>query len=188
MEIEVRAFVEDMEYVKKRLHDLGIQKIDSTQIEDVWFCRKELTDFEQTKMDKVGSFGLRLRLQKDRKPEITVKSIVSDGDHQIFKENETAFEDIGEMRSILSILGFKVFCILKKYRETYGLDNMKVNLEDIEGFRPCVEIEILDDSDFDSNKRKMEKFLYELHIRPEDKIQTSITHLFMRENSFKEVD
>ena len=185
MEIEVRAFVNDFDKVKQRLIEINAVKIDETEIEDIWICKNDVKCYEDTKMNKVGSYGLRLRIQKDRPHEITVKTIVSERDHQIFDEIETEFKDINKMKKILEIIGFKIFCVLKKKRETFSYRDMKINLEDIEGFRPCVEIEIIDDNNFEDHKDAIRNVFNLLNIDEKDRIETSITSLFMEENAFK---
>ncbi|MEA3515365.1 MAG: CYTH domain-containing protein [Nanoarchaeota archaeon] len=186
MEIEIRAFIKDFNKLKSKLDLLKAKKIDETDIEDIWFCKKEVTTYEETKMNKVGSYGLRIRLQDGRLPEITVKSIVSEGDHQIFDENETAFNDVEQMKKIFFVLGFKNFCTVKKNRKTYQYKDMKINLEDIEGFPPCVEIEILEDEMFEDHKEKIHSVLDMLEIDKDYRIDTSITSLFMEKFAFNQ--
>ncbi|MFH1589917.1 MAG: class IV adenylate cyclase [archaeon] len=185
MEIEVRSFIKDFSSVKKQLNLLNAKKIDETKIEDIWFCKNNINTYEETKMNKVGSYGLRIRLQSGRKPELNVKTIVSEKDHQIFGEHEVLVDDADTMRTILENLGFKVFCVLKKIRETYEFEDMKINLEDIEGFPPCIEIEILEEENLESNKEKIHEVLDQLGLDKKDRIDTSITSLFMEKYVFK---
>jgi predicted adenylyl cyclase CyaB len=185
MEIEIRAFIDDFSSIKEILSELGAKKVDETIIEDIWFCKDHIKSYEETKMNKVGSYGLRFRLQKDRKPQICIKTILNENDHQVFGEFETEFENPKEMEKIFQILGFKKFCVVNKKRETYSYENMKINLEDIRGFNPCIEIEIIDHGNFEENKKKMHKITDLLKIKEENRINTSITSLFMEKNSFK---
>ncbi|MFH1770291.1 MAG: CYTH domain-containing protein [archaeon] len=185
MEIEIRSFVKDFGYLKHQLDKLKAKKIDETEIEDQWFCKKNIHSYKETKMNKVGSIGLRIRLQKGRPAELNVKTIVSKKDHQVFDEEEIVIEDAGNMRSILESLDFKVFCVLKKNRETYQFENMKINLEDIDNFPPCVEIEILDTKNFNKNRKKIHKILDQLGLDKKDRITTSITSLYMEKFAFK---
>ncbi len=185
MEIELRAFVKDFDPVKNCLKEIGAHKTDETEIEDIWICDKNITNYEDAKMNKVGSYGLRFRIQKGRANEICIKTIINEKDHQIFSEYETSFDDLEQMKNIFKILGFKIFCVLKKKRETYSFKNMKINLEDIEGFKSCIEIEILGEDNFEEKKKKLHEIMDILKINKEDRINTSITSLFMEENSFK---
>lgn len=186
MEIEVRAFVSSLKDIENKLLRLNAKKIETTDIEDVWFCRQEFQSFKEVKQDKVGSYGLRVRLQKGKRPELNVKVLIAENDHNIFKEHETQFESYKEMKQILESIGFKVFCILKKKRMTYGFDNMKINLENIEGFPACVEIEIINDKDFARHKKTMHDLLSKLGIKENNMIKKSITALFMERYSFKQ--
>jgi predicted adenylyl cyclase CyaB len=186
MEIEVRAHVRDMDSLKDKLAKLGSEYIGRSNIEDQWFCRKEVDSYECTKMNKVGSFGLRIRLSDDAEPRLCIKTIVTEGDHQIFDEVEAIFIGVDEMRRILSILGFKEFCRLKKERFVYLYDNMEINLEKIEGFGDFVEIEILDSCDFAVNKLSIHKILDQLEIKDEDRLTTSITSEYMHRYAFNQ--
>lgn len=185
MEIEIRSFVKDFGYVKHQLDLLKAKKIDEAEIEDLWFCKKEINSYEDTKMDKVGSYGLRIRLQKGKAPELNVKTMVSEKDHQVFEEHEVVFENASIMRKILESLGFKVFCTLRKKRETYQFEDMKINLEDIDNFPPCVEIEIQDTKNFEKNRKRIHSILDRLGLDEKDRINTSITLLFMEKYAFK---
>jgi adenylate cyclase class 2 len=185
MEIELRAFIDDFESLREKLKKLDAKKIDETEIEDVWYCEKHITSYEETKMNKIGSYGLRIRNQKGREPEVCIKTIMKENDHQVFGEFETAFTDVNQMRKIFEILGFKEFCVVTKKRETYSFDNVHINLEDIKGFAPCVEIEILDDANIDENKKKLHKVMDIFEIDEKDRIDGSITSLYMEKNSFK---
>jgi predicted adenylyl cyclase CyaB len=185
MEIEIRAFVDDFEKLRVRLSQLGSKKVEDTKIKDVWFCKNDVQSYEGTKMNKVGSYGLRVRTIND-KTELTVKTIINEGDHQIFGEFETGVDSPDEILKILSALGFKQFCVVDKKRESYELEGMTINLEDIKGFKPCIEIEIIADGNFSENKDKIHQVLDMLDIPEENRIDTSITSLYMEENSIFE--
>ena len=186
MEIEIRSFIEDFDGVRERLLAMKAEKLEETDIKDIWYCPNDAESFEDVQMDKKGSIGIRLRHEKGKRPEINIKTIVTENDHNVFDEVETNFDSIEHMKKMLRLLGFKPFCRIVKHRETYGIDTMKINLENIEGFPPCIEVEIIDDKDYDENLEKIENLMAELEIPQDKRIEKSITNLFMHENSFKQ--
>ncbi|MFT4303993.1 MAG: class IV adenylate cyclase [Candidatus Woesearchaeota archaeon] len=184
MEIEIRSYIKNEELLRKQLELKGIKKISETSIEDIWYCKKSIQSYADTKMNKVGSYGLRIRLQDNKYPELTIKTIVNESDHQIFDESETEFKDVKSMQKILDILGFKVFCTVKKKRETYKNEKMCINIEKFENFPLCIEVEIIDSGEFQKNKDLIHSLMDDLGIDENDRIDTSITSLYMEKNSF----
>jgi len=59
MEIEIRAFIDNFDKLREKLAILKAKKVDETKIEDIWFCKDNINTYEETKMDKIGSYGLR---------------------------------------------------------------------------------------------------------------------------------
>lgn len=207
MEIEQRAFINDIPYFIKRAESLGAKFESKNRIIDYWFCRKEFDKFDQVKQDKPGSYGLRIRriisddemagdlgaIRKDCKfgnrnneiIELNCKVLEKEKDHNAFHEHETEVEDFGQARQILEGIGFKVFCVVDKKRTAYRLGRCLINVEDINGFQPAVELEIIDDKDQEKHKAYLKELLKKLGVRKEDMIEKSITFLYMKEFSFK---
>lgn len=188
MEIEIRAFIDNIDSFKKNILRLGGKFDSEKHIIDYWYCDKNSTRFEQVQQNEPGSYGLRIRRIFNEGTiinELTCKVLKSHGDHNAFHEHETKIENFEECQMILEDIGFKIFCILDKKRTTYRLENCSINVEDIKGFRPAVELEIISDIDTDKHKKFLRNLLDKLQIREEDKIEKSITYLYMKENSFK---
>lgn len=190
MEIEIRAFVDDLERVEERLNELGAKFKSEIHIIDWWFCSKENKSFEEIQQHEPDSYSLRIRKyiddDKNETTELNCKVIKTLGDHSIFDEYETRVDNLKQLNSILESIGFKVFCVVDKERKIYELDNCSINLENIKGFRPAIELEIVDDKDAEKHKEYLENLLALLGIKEKDKIDKSITHLYMKENAFKE--
>lgn len=189
MEIEIRAFIKDIEEFKDKLKLLGADYVSKVKIEDYWFCEKKSNSFEEVKQDKPGSYGLRIRKIKNNareRCELNCKVLEKEGDHNAFHEYETSIDNLDQTKIILEKIGFKIFCIIKKERTTYKIDNCLINIEDIEGFKPAVELEIISDSNQETHKEFEIKLLDKLGINEKDKIEKSITFLFMKEFSFKQ--
>jgi len=189
MEIEIRAFVKDMNLIEKKIIELG-GKLSSTQhIVDFWFCKDEFNKFEQVQQKGVGSYALRIRkkLKKDNEfIELNCKVLEKVDDHNAFHEYETKIDNLDQTKKILESIGFKVFCVIDKERKKFILDDCSINLENIKGFRPAIELEIIADDNIEDHKIYLHELLSKLGIKDEDKIEKSITYLYMKEFAFKD--
>ena len=189
MEIEIRAFVKDIKKIESKLISLKAKRFKQQHIIDYWFCPKRFTSFKQIQMNKPKSYSLRIRWLKEKNKEyleLNSKAISREKDHNIFIEHETSIDNIGETKSILETIGFKIYCILEKQRTVYQKKNMLINLEDIKGFNPAIEIEIIADEETDIHKQAITKTLKQLGIKEKNIIKTSITNLFMKKYAFKQ--
>jgi predicted adenylyl cyclase CyaB len=176
------------------VESFGARFESKNHIIDYWFCRKESNKFDEVKQDKPGSYGLRIRrtLSDDGEDgegkeniEINCKVLEREKDHNAFHEHETKVEDFEQARHILESIGFKVFCVVDKKRTAYRLGKCLINIEDIKGFRPAVELEIIDDKDQEKHKACLNDLLGKLGVGKEDLIEKSITFLYMKDFSFK---
>ncbi|MBN2052728.1 CYTH domain-containing protein [Candidatus Woesearchaeota archaeon] len=185
MEIEIRAFIKNFSSIKAKLKKLRCKRLSKTSIIDIWFCKQEAKSFNEIKMDSVGSTGIRIRKENGKLAELNVKTITRVNDHNVFEELQTDFKNIEEMKKILGRLGYKPFCVIKKKREIFQFDEMKINLEDIKGFPPCLEVEIIAEKEYNSKLDKIKKLLLDLGISEKDQIEKSITALYMEKYAFK---
>ncbi|MBU0535535.1 MAG: class IV adenylate cyclase [Nanoarchaeota archaeon] len=191
MEIEIRAYVDSLARVESLLKKKGARFLDEQKIVDEWCCLKDCCRFEDVKQGSPGSYGLRIRTQQsiDGKlySEINCKVLEREGDHNSFHEHETEIKDPEGMRKILESIGFKVFCTINKTRRMYQIGDCRINLENIQGFRQAVELEIIDhDHNREKHYRTMNNILKMLEIRQENYIKTSITAEYMEKNSFND--
>lgn len=187
MEIEIRAFIDNIQEFEERVKNLGAVFDSEVHITDYYFCDKKSTKFEQVQQDKPGSYGLRIRhFVKDNieKTELNCKVLEELEDHNAFHEYETEVESFEQAKLVLEKIGFKVFCILDKKRKKYKLDNCSINIEDIKGFKPAVELEIISENK-ENHKEALRELLNKLGIKEKDKIEKSITFLYMKEHSFE---
>lgn len=181
MEIEIRAFVQSFEGVRKRIRELGGRKIKEAKIIDHWFCPEEVESFKGTAMEEIGDFGLRVR-GANGSYELNCKVINKKGDHNAFEEFETEVENGKQVIKILKNIGMKKFCVVKKFREVYRFSGFNINIEDIEDFRPVIEIEKISDKEGEFKERIL-KIIDKLGIPRENVIEKSITYLYMKRHS-----
>jgi adenylate cyclase, class 2 len=189
MEIELRAFIDNFEEIEATLQKIGAKLTGTIEILDLWFCDKNSTKIEQVRQHEAGSYGIRIRRSRKDGQEIiemNSKVLETKGDHNVFHEYETEIKDLEQGRKILESIGFKVFCTVDKKRKIFEFENCTVNLENIKGFRPAVELEIIADKNIEDHKTYLKELLDKLGIKEEDKIEKSITYLYMEEFCFKE--
>lgn len=189
MEIEIRAFVDDFKDLEKHLKKIKAKKLKKQRIIDYWFCPKNYKTFKQISMHKPGSYSLRIRCMKEGRKEyleLNTKAIATEGDHNAFIEHETTIDSVEECREILETIGFKIFCVIDKQRTVYQKKNMLINLEDIKGFDPTVEVEIISDVEEEIHKKTITQLLKQIGIKEKNIIKTSITNLFMKKYAFKQ--
>ena len=188
MEIEIRAFINDIEEFKKKLDQLDASFESEVRIIDSWYCNNESKTFEEVQQHKPGSYALRIRqcLTGDKTiTEMNCKVLENKGDHNAFHEYETKISDFEQGKTILEKIGFKIFCIVDKRRTTYKFNNCLINIEDIKGFKPAIELEIISDSNTENYKKHLKKILDQLGINNKDRIEKSITFLYMENFAFK---
>ena len=188
MEIEIRAYIDSFENIQDKLKKMNIKKDSEVFIADKWFCHYSCTCFEDTRMSEPGSYGLRLREEKNAnhvKYELNCKVIKDKEDHNAFYEYETEISDIVQTKKILQSIGFSNFCTIKKQRTSYKVDNIIINLEDIENFEPVIELEVISDRDVLKHKQQMLDLLKKLGIKKDQIIEKSITYDYMKRFAFK---
>jgi len=186
-DVEVRALLNKFEY-ESVMKKLGVANFKGeVNITDVYFCPNNVVSFDEIRMDKVGSYSLRLRKQIENGSDentINTKIITQKGDHNSWEERETSIGSIDKLENILQAIGFKPFCRINKIRRIYGFENVEVMMEDIKDFGFGMEIEILTDKDkTESSKAKIFDIMEKLGINESNILPKSITKIIMRKQS-----
>lgn len=138
-EVEIRAWVPGAEANLLAHGLIGMEAVPlgTVTIDDVYFCPKEATRFEDVEMNAAGSYCLRVRRQAgdDGRPQISInsKTLISHGDHRAWEEHEVEAGDFEEAKSVFTCTGFKPYFSLSKRRQMFALSGATVCLEDIDG-------------------------------------------------------
>jgi adenylate cyclase class 2 len=137
IEVEVKAHVSDFEGVKKKLSEIGAERIGEEHQEDTYFNAPH-KDFAKT------DEALRIREIQEgdtKKIVLTYKGAKLDGRSKTREEIEVDVLDSEKMAVILEKIGFKAAAAVKKDRINYAFKDSTVSLDDVQGIGKFVEIE-----------------------------------------------
>lgn len=149
MEIEIRAKVDNLQKMKKKLEDIGASFEEEKKQIDYIFKRKG----EEKKDQGPGDFILRIR--DSNKNILTFKALTDTAG--VWEEHQTVIDDTKEMRIILERIGFVCCLTMIKKRIKGNLGDFEVCLDDVEGLGPHIEVELESD-----NKEKAKKMIMDL--------------------------
>lgn len=170
MEVELRAKINNLEEIKKKLNNLGA----------VFISQKKLTDYyfgELSLYKKLGrSFWIRIRVKDDKKIELAYKG-PSENDG-IYEEYEQYVQDLETMLNILSRSGLENVITVSKKRSSFKLENINVELDEIEGKGTYIELEQLKD---DTNRTELYELMVKLNVPKESIFEKGYITNFLRE-------
>jgi len=135
-EIEVKAYCGDLVAIEKRLEARGARFISYDTEEDVYY-NSPIRDFSKT------DEALRIRRCNDALI-LTYKGPKVDAGSKTREEFEAHVDknDSEAIDTLLARLGFIVGGKVKKRRKLFGLDDMHVCLDEVDGLGHFVEVEI----------------------------------------------
>lgn len=145
-ELETRIIKIDVDNIRKILTDNNCPKVkEENQINDIY-------DFEDGRLLAAKGYA-RIRTVSDllNNKEViymTTKKMISQGKFKEMEENEVIVDDKKMSEGIFSALGLKLCQSIKKYRESYKVDNglVEIDIND-KAFCPFPYIEIETDSE-----------------------------------------
>ena len=144
-ELETRVVDIDVDDIRNKMESLGAIKVKSEdQVNEIY-------DFEDGRLlDNKGYARVRTTTDKLTGKEtvfMTTKKMLSQGTFKVMEENETIIMDAEMGRKIFLSLGLKLKESIKKYRESYELENALVEIDiNDKSFCPFPYIEIETDS------------------------------------------
>ncbi len=190
IEVELRALVSNIDELRNKLNGKRIRFCKEIFLHDIYFCPKNINSLIGVEMNKVGSYSLRLRKNKNKSGKeniyLNTKTITKKGDHNAWEEHETKLDDFREMKEILKQIGFKSFFELKKNRYHYKYKDLNIFLDDIKDFGACIEIEkIVFKGNEDKAKLSIIAFLKTIGVEKSKIVTKSVTNLVMKSRAFK---
>ncbi|WP_297635438.1 CYTH domain-containing protein [uncultured Clostridium sp.] len=145
-ELETRIINIDVEDLRKKLIELKAEKV---KVEDQI---NDLYDFEDKRLlNEKGYARIRTVYDNLRNKEVifmTTKKLLSQDKFKVMEENEVIVDDKVMAEGIFKSLGLKLYQSIKKYRESYRLENglVEIDIND-KSFCPFPYIEIETDSE-----------------------------------------
>jgi len=124
MEIEVKAKVDDLEDVKKKLVALGAKFSNQEKQDDSYFKQKGKENEDQVP----GSFIVRIR-EESEKAFLTTKAMTEESG--VWHELETAVSDPKQLREIIVQMGYVHMFDINKIRDKGMLDGVELCLDEI---------------------------------------------------------
>jgi adenylate cyclase class 2 len=120
-EIEAKYYVRDFESLRSILRSLGAKRIGERIFERNW--RFDTPDRTLTQRGEV------LRIRKDLRCRLTYKRPIQGTLERM--EIEIEVDDWSKTKMFLEAIGYEVFFIYEKYRETYEVDDTEVVLDEV---------------------------------------------------------
>jgi len=174
MEIEIRAKINSLKFIERKLEKCGAILKKETKQEDVYFGEKCL-------YDKIGySFMLRVR-DEEGKIFLTYKGAKTKKDG-VWEEYEFQIRNKKMAIQMLKAMGLEKIIEVRKTRKEYKLSGLSVCLDSVRSLGNFVEIEIVGNNK--NVKTKLYDIMKKLEIKKVDIIHKGyITMLLRKLNS-----
>jgi len=135
-EVEVKILEVNKEEIVKKILDMGGEKIFEGNIVGIFFDKE----------NKLKNSGRLLRLRKEGgKIELTYKEKISKDQTKIFEETEVEVDDFEKTKKIFESLGFKPGKKYPKHRESYKIENTRIEFDTFPEVPTFLEIESEDE-------------------------------------------
>jgi adenylate cyclase class 2 len=121
VEIEAKFYLHELDAFRTHLKSLGAELVSERILERNW--RFDTPDQRLTTKGEV------LRIREDRLNHLTYKRPIHGSLERV--EFDIEVEDSTKCRMLLEALGFEVFFLYEKYRETYELDEAEIVLDEM---------------------------------------------------------
>lgn len=176
-EIEVKAKVDDLENIVKKLQEKGCVISEPITQKDSVYISPEVS-YEDMKF---GDNFLRVRETKNRSY-FTLKQMQANELDNI--EEETEISDPEAMKKSLEILGYTLAVRVNKTRRKTNLDGLEICLDEVENLGQFIEVEKITDDSEDAEKvqEKLFYFLSQFGTSKEDRVKQGYDTLIYFKN------
>ncbi|MBU7031985.1 MAG: class IV adenylate cyclase [Theionarchaea archaeon] len=155
LEIEVKAYVEDILQLERTLCEMGAYHEATLYQVDSYFNHPS-HNFAET------DEALRIRTSNNNAL-LTYKGPKIDSCTITREELEIHIDDPDTSQLLLERLGFQFIARVKKKREVHTYENFHIYLDKVEGLGIFIEVEI-QEKDLERGRSKIIRFLKELHL------------------------
>lgn len=171
-EIEVKAKLDSLSQVEKKLSSLGAELTSEKEQIDTYFGELSL-------YKKLGySFMTRVREAGDK---ITLNFKSSkEKKSGICEESEIEISDAEIAREMMSAMGLDQFLVVNKQRKRYQLDDMEICLDKVKNLGDFIEVERMSNGNSDKVQEELVNFIGRLGISPEEIIKNSYIYLILK--------
>jgi adenylate cyclase class 2 len=121
IEIEAKFYIRDLDSLREILLSLGGHLIHERILERNWRF--------DTPSRRLSAAGEVLRIREDNRIRLTYKRPIQGTLERM--EIEIEVDDSKKTRMFLEALGFEVFFVYEKFRETYKFDDMEIVLDEV---------------------------------------------------------
>ena len=158
IEVEVKAEINSFKEMETKLEKLGAKKSKKEIQEDIYFA-SPIVNFAET------DEALRIR-STNNNTFITYKGPKLNDKAKTRKEVEMTIESVKKAKDIFEEIGFREVRSVKKNRQYYAYKNFEISLDDVEGLRPYMEIEITleDNNNYNDTQDEIFKLFEKLGI------------------------
>lgn len=163
-EIEIKARVNDLEELTRKLKKLNIALSKPRKQHDVVFSLPGASD------NAFNANWLRIRTEDDQKVTFNLKrSVVG---HLDSIEHETVVEDSGELESIIRLLGYQLYSDLTKVRRTATVNNIEICIDHVPELGDFIEAERImeHDAEHDAVIAELWELLEQLGVSKADEV------------------
>jgi len=165
-EIEIKLKASDLEAVAAKLGELGCALSEPVHQEDINFIHKDDVKWFETTSENF--LYPRLRIQTGKSHTFTVKKPLTNEMDCI--EHELQIDDVGALRSIMELFGYKEGVTVRKQRRTCVYGDYAITLDEVEQLGSFVEIErVVEDGDPGKIQSEMFAFAKEAFGLEEDR-------------------
>ncbi len=175
MEIEIKAKVNSLKEVEKKLLKLNTKFIKEVKQNDIYFGDINL-------YKKIGySFMMRIRKEKNN-TYLTYKGSKTKKDG-IYEEYEFNIDNKKEGIQMLKAMGLDKIIEVNKERKEYKINNLTICLDNIKELGKYIEIESLDNKDL--NKKRLKEILNKLDIKKDQIIDKGYISILLEKRKSK---
>lgn len=160
-EVEIKAQVENIEAVIRKLETLGCIVNEPLVQEDVIYSEEDIFEAQHAPNPNV----LRIRTQTQAGTSKTIFTFKRNRSNELdCIEHETEIGNASELEHILSYLGYKEVIRVHKTRRKATINDLEICCDRVEGLGDFIEVEKLTDADGETVQAELWQWLEDLDL------------------------
>jgi len=191
LEVEIRFLTKNRQKIEGRLLKLGAKVVCQGHVIDHWYIPSDIKNIDEKNdfYESGRGYGLRVREQDNGYTgkivaTLEVKRLAYPYKHDTCIEQEMGIDSYEEADKLLRLINHKEMTTLDKDRLVYKLDDYKVVIDDIRGYKVGVEIELMTDENRENVLPRLRRIAGQIGLDTSKEItEKSVTFLYMQEYS-----